>query len=57
MLVGLVCIRMGLGDVQHRHRRRRRQPQPKRGLSGNKEADGMLDKFGKMDWGLRDNFN
>ena len=57
MLVGLVCIRMGLGDVQHRHRRRRRQPQPKRGLSGNKESDGMLDKFGKMDCGLRDNFN
>lgn len=41
-LVGLVCIRMGLGDEQRQHRRRRGQPQPKQVLSGNKEVGGIL---------------
>ena len=36
-LVGLVCNRMGLGDVRHQHRlqHRRIQPQLSKGLSGN----------------------
>jgi len=36
-LVGLVCNRMGLGDVRHQHRLQHRhiQPQLSKGLSGN----------------------
>ena len=54
MLVGLVCIRMGLGDERRQHRRRRRQLQPKQGLSGSKEQDGILDNCGNKDWGFTD---
>ena len=55
MLVGQVCIRMGLGDERHQHRRRRRQLQPKQGLSGSKEVDRILDNCGNKDWGFIDN--